>query len=341
MLDKRGEAKTVSCVVVDDGLSELSVLLRDKPRSYDAGQITRVVFGTAPKAYSDAVGYANKGDIENAVRKFRVAADDSDARDAVRAKARFRAASSLMDSAASSPENTEWAEVVSEFDRFLSDYPANRLVPKARTKQARAKLLSGEPQLAGELGAAIFGDLDASGTSAYTSDICFQAGMDAARAFLAAGDAAKARAVYGDVERAASTALTSAEDEAKAGLNDLRDRALMGEGFVLLAEDKGTQANTFFSGKLRGTLPPSARFTARLGFAEALLAQNKFRESQFEFAAVSALDYTSRDNVAQALSGLIRCAENLTDKDSAERIAAWKESILTHYGDTPAALSVQ
>ena len=340
-IDKRGKAKTLSGVVETDGLSEVSVVQRDKSRSYDSASITRIVFGTVPKSYSDAVAYADKGDLENAVRKFRVAADDSDARDAVRAKARFLAGNSLMASAASAPENTQWSEVIAEFDRFLADYPSNRLVPTVRAKQARAKLLNGEPQLAGELGASIMAELDTAGKTAYGTDVCLEAAMDAAGAFLAAGDPAKARALFSDVERAAAAVLSDAEEFAKHDLSAFQARALMGEGFVLLAEKKGAQANTFFTGKLQQDLSPSARFTARLGFAETLLSLGKHRLAQIEFAAVSALDYTSRDNVAQALLGLIRCATSLPDKDSTERIAAWKESILTHFGDTPAASAVQ
>jgi hypothetical protein len=341
LIDRRGEAKNVSGTVQSDAIDELSVNSRGKDRSYDSGTITRVVFGTVPTAYSEGLVYANQDDLENAVRKFRIAAEDSDARGPVRAKARFLAASSLMDSAASSPENTNWSEVVDEFGRFLSDNPSNRLVPTARTKQARAQLLAGEAQLAAELGAAVFGDLDAGGKTAYTSELCLMAGLDSARAFLTAGDPAKARSLFGELEASTTGMLADADEMTTLAITSLKERALLGEGWVLLAEGKTTQANTFFSGQLLGTPSAGTRFSARLGFAETLLLQGKFRDAQLEFAAVSALDYISRDNVAQALSGLIRCAANLPDSDSAERIAAWKESILTSYGDTPAALSVR
>ena len=341
LVDNRGQAKTVSCIVLSDDLDKITVDQKGRERNYDAGTITRVVFGKITPAYRDGMGYADAGDLDNAVRKFRVAADDADARDAVRAKARFRAATSLMASAAKDSANTEWSSVVAEFDRFLTDYPSNRLVPTARRGQARARLLAGEAQLAAELGAAILGDLDTDGKNAYTLGLCLDAGLEAARSFLAAGDVGRARTLYTDIERAAGAARTDADDATMAAMALVQERALLGEGWALLAEDKATQAGTFFSGKLRGDISPSVKFSARLGQAEALLSQGKHRQAQFEFAAVSALDYASRDNVAQALSGLIRCAGALPDTDSAERIATWKETILTHYGDTPAAISVQ
>ena len=275
------------------------------------------------------------------MRKFRVAADDADARQPVRAMARFRAASSLMAAAAKDSANTEWKSVVAEFDRFLNDYPSNRQVPAARRHQARAQLLAGEAQLAAELGAAILGDLDTTGKNAYSLSLCLEAGLESARAFLSAGDATRARALFADIERAAGAARTDADDDTVAMLAIFQERALLGEGWALLAEDKATQAGTFFSGKMRGETSAAVKFSARLGQAEALLAQGKHRQAQFEFAAVSALDYSSRDNVAQALSGLIQCATALPDTDSTERIATWKETILTHYGDTPAAVTVQ
>ncbi|MFT5079777.1 MAG: hypothetical protein ACI84E_000423 [Planctomycetota bacterium] len=341
LIDSRGEAKTVSCVVETDGLDKVVADQKGRPRNYDASSITRVVFGKITPAFRDAMGYADAGDLDNAVRKFRVAADDADARQPVRASARFRAATSLMAAAAKDSANTEWKSVVAEFDRFLSDYPSNRQVPTARRSQARARLLAGEAQLAAELGAAILGDLDSSGKNAYTLSLCLEAGLESARAFLSAGDVARARTLFTDIERAAGAARTDASDETIAMLAIFQERALLGEGWALLAEDKATQAATFFAGKLRAETSSAVKFSARLGQAEALLAQGKHRQAQFEFAAVSALDYSSRDNVAQALSGLIRCASALPDTDSTERIATWKEAILTHYGDTPAALTVQ
>ena len=341
LIDNRGDAKTVSCVVTTDGLDKVVADQKGRPRNYDAGSITRVVFGKITPAYRDAMGYADAGDLDNAVRKFRVAADDADARQPVRAMARFRAASSLMAAAAKDSANTEWKSVVAEFDRFLNDYPSNRQVPAARRHQARAQLLAGEAQLAAELGAAILGDLDTTGKNAYSLSLCLEAGLESARAFLSAGDATRARALFADIERAAGAARTDADDDTVAMLAIFQERALLGEGWALLAEDKATQAGTFFSGKMRGETSAAVKFSARLGQAEALLAQGKHRQAQFEFAAVSALDYSSRDNVAQALSGLIQCATALPDTDSTERIATWKETILTHYGDTPAALTVQ
>lgn len=339
--DRGGEIKNQAGVVVDDGVNELVFQQRGRDKQSDAAKVDRIVFGDVPVAYRDAQGYANRGDFENAVRKFRVAADDSDARGPVRAKARFLAATMLMKAAALDPVSTPFTEVVSEFDTFLSDHGTSRLVPQARRMQARARWITGDAGAAAELSKAVYEALDSDGKSAYTIELCYESGLEAASAFLAAGNSADAGGIYSAMQTSLNAAMAEAEPDDRAIFDLLKQRAILGEGWQLIADGKHGQAVSFFNGKLRGDEPAVLRFNARLGLAEGLLGQAKYREAQLEFAAVSGLDHTSRDNVARALLGLARCAQAIPDTDSSDRIGDWLEAIQTQYGDTPAAASAR
>jgi len=337
VFDRTGEIRAVSCEVQTDDLDQVVVTLRGNNKKYTSAKVSSVVFGTVPSSYRDAQSYEARGDLDNALRQFRLAADDAEAREAVRAKARFLAGKVLLKSAAGAPAATAYDDAVSEFDRFLSDFGTSRLVPQARQLGARARLLSGKAQASAELGAAVFGELDATGKNAYTPALCLEAGLAGARAFLYAGDSASAETLYKSIQTQLTTMMAEAEGDERAALDKYAQEALLGEGWQLLADGKAGQAASFFNGKLRGDLPASLRYNARLGYAEGLLGQKKYREAQLEFAAVSGLDPSSRDDVAQALVGLARCSKSLADSDSDERIKSWLESCTSQYGDTPAA----
>ena len=337
VLDRTGEYKTVACEVQTDGLDEVAVKLRGSNKTYAAAKVNRIVYGTVPASYRDAQSYLLRGDLDNALRQWRLAADDAEARQPVRASARFEAALVLMKSGAKDTAANSFDAAISEFDRFLADFPTSRLVPRARGLSARAKLIAGQAQASGELGAAVFDELDASDKNAYTAELCLKTGLDAARAFLAAGDSASAEALYHKIQTKLTSILAEAPPESREMLERYSQRVVLGEGWRMLAENKAGQAATYFQGKLRTGLPDGLIDNARLGYAEGLFGQKKYREAQLEFAAVSSLAATSRDDVAQALVGLARCAQNLPDSDSAERTKSWLESCLTQYGDTPAA----
>jgi TolA-binding protein len=337
VLDRTGEYRTVACEVQTDGLDEVIVTLRGKDKKYTSSKVSQVLFGTVPASYSDAQSYAARGDLDNALRQFRLAADDAEAREAVRAKARFEAGKVLMKAAAVAGASVSFDDAAAEFDRFLADFATSRLVPQARRLDARAKLLAGKAQAAGELGAAVLDQLDPSRKNAYTLPLCMSAGLEGARAFLYAGDLDAADALYKKIQAQLTTLMAEAEGDERAKLDGYSQAAQLGEGWRLLADGKAGQAAGFFQNKLRGSLPGSLRYNARLGYAEGLLGQRKYREAQLEFAAVSGLDPTSRDDVAQALVGLARTAQDLLDSDSKDLAKVWLQSCIDQYGDTPAA----
>jgi len=333
-LDRNGNARTQSGTITESTLD--GVALEGRGSTIDAASITRVVFGDVPDAFRDAENYLARGDFENALQQFRMAADDSEARQVVRAAARLNAGKTLLRHAQFGGPATVFAEAVGEFDTFVNDYPTSRLLPEARTLGARARRLNGNAQAAGELGAAVFDELSASPDDAYTAKVCFDAGLSAAHAFYAAGDKAAGDALLTRMQDALTPLIGEAELEERDRLRLISDAISLAEGWGMLADERWGQAATFFSGKARADAPARLRNMARLGQAQALLGQGNAREAQIQFATVSAMA-TDRDTIAAALVGLAKATTELGDSDAKERVRAWLTSCIEQYGDTPAA----
>ena len=337
--DRTWSVRTLSGIVTEDTIA--SVAIEGRGNKVDSATVARVLFGTVPDSYHDAEGYAARGDFDNALKQFRMAADDSEARQVVRAAARLEAGKMLLRAGANGAPATVFKEAVDEFDRFLTDFPTSRLVPEVRSLAARARRLNGDAQAAGELGAAVFDEMNASPDDAYTTNLCLTAGIDGARSFFAAGDTATGNALLQRMQAAVAKLMAEAELEERDALRVHSENIALTEGWAMLADGRHAQAVTFFSGKLRADLNDDLRFSARLGQAQGLLGQKKYREAQIEFAAVSALAPTNRDDVAAALVGLALCTQNLPDSDATERIRGWVTSCLSQYGDTPAAIQAR
>jgi len=333
-LDRNGNPRTQSGTITESTLD--GVALEGRGSTIDAATITRVVFGDVPSAFRDAENYLARGDFENALQQFRMAADDSEARQVVRAAARLNAGRTLLRHAQFGGPATVFAEAVGEFDTFITDYPTSRLLPEARTLGARARRLNGDAQAAGELGAAVFDELSTSPDDAYTAAICFDTGLAAARSFYAAGDKAAGDALLTRMQDTLTPLLGEAELEERDRLRLISDAISLTEGWGMLADQRWGQAATFFSGKVRGDTTPGLRNAARLGHAQALLGQGNTREAQIQFATVSAMA-TDRDTIAAALVGLAKSSMDLEDADTKESVRSWLTSCIEQYGDTPAA----
>ena len=131
-----------------------------------------------------------------------------------------------------------------------------------------------------------------------------------------------------------------AESLDRPALLGIQSMSRLGEGSVLLANKKASQAKTFFEGQIRNAdiNNPNLVFGAHLGLGEALLAEGNHREAQLEFAFVSALDHVNRDRVARALVGMAECADKLKDSTGKADAKTWLEDVRDHYGDTPSVL---
>lgn len=337
----RGQAKTESGTIVENSLSKVRLDTGGRERDFETDKVDRVVFGSVPPAFVDGVAYFDRGDFENAAKKFQVATSDASAREVVQAAARLRAAQAWMRRGAS--DSSAFEQAKGDVERFLADYPDNREVPQARALLGRSTWLAGDSAGAAEVFRGLYQEAaGAEPTPGYSYPICYQAGIFAAQSFLASGDSATARSIFNELSGSLATLLASldAADSSRNQLMNLQAKAKLGEGFCLLADGKASQAKTFFQGQLSsaGKGDSAQRFTAQLGLAEALLADGNPRQAQIEFAQVSAIDFTDRDNVARALVGLAECALKLQDTDGRDNAKLWLQTVLTNYGDTPSVL---
>ncbi len=337
---RTGKVSALTGTITENSLETVRLDRAGKENTYASSEIVRIVWGAIPPAHRDGSTYAERGDHENAVARFRVAAGDASSREVVRADARLRAAGELLAWGAQDPNR--FTECAAEAARFLTDFPSNREVPQARWLKGRATRLAGDAAgAAAEFRALYEEGANDPPTTGYPRALCLDAGLAAARAFLATGDTGSARALFTALEGAYQQAASALEDTASAERSLLllgAGDASVGEGHCLLAGGQASQAVRYFESKLgRADLPASARFSATLGLAEAYLAGDELRRSQVEFAKVSSLDYKSRDRIARALVGMSDAALKINDSSAKADAKLWLTKVGEVFGDTPSA----
>jgi tetratricopeptide (TPR) repeat protein len=337
---RTGKVETIAAVVTENSLSKVRAETPSgDSKQFETTRIVEIVWSSAPASYKDAETNLARGEYERAVAMFRSTASDSDARDVIQAAARFGAARALL--ARGSSDTSHYDDCASECDRFLSDYPANRDVPKVRWLKARALRLSGKGAEAAQSFKALYeeGASDPP-TEGFDRAFCLTAGLDSAEAFLSAGDTLGARELYATLNNALQGLIASTDGDAApremAMLESGRGTATLGEGFCLLADGQTDQALSFFEGQ-RSNVGQASLGGAALGLAEAYLAKGRTRSALIEFARVSAVDHSSADQRARALLGLARASVKLSDTDALEDAKRYIETIQTRYASTPAA----
>jgi hypothetical protein len=330
----------ISGEITENSLDNVRLDQDGKEIKHPSLEIVKITWGEVPPSYRDGLKFSNRGDFANAVAKFRVAAGDASARSVVKASARFEAARALLASGSLDPN--QYTECQAECDRFLSDYANNRNVPEVRRIRARATLLAGKPAEAGELYKALYAEgMNDPATTGYDRELCLDAGLSAAKAYLSAGDGLAARELFATLDPGYAGLIASLGDELAtraASLEGARAEVGVGEGFCLLASNQVPQAISFFEGKLGDReLASRAKFSANLGLAEALMLEGKTRRAQLEFAKVSAIDHTDRDRAARARVGLAGATLKLQDSDAALSAKKLLTDVRDNFGDTPAA----
>ena len=342
VVTRTGAVKIVNGEVQTNGLEDVEYVdARGGEGKVASESVVRIVWGKVPQDFTDGVKYADRDLWEDASKKFLLAAGDASARDVVKAAARLRATEALLRWGAT--DRRQFGMAVDEARGFLSDYPDNREVPRARALEARALLLSGQAAEAGAVYRDVFAQYAADQISpGYDTMTCMRAGLHGARAMLIAKDTLAARELFAALDSTVGPMLAGLgpADPAAVELQAILDESLLGEGFAELAAGNTRPALTFFQNKLsnvNGSSSDTLRSVARLGLGEALLAEKKYREAQLQFARVSALDHTDRDRVARALLLMAECAQNILDEKFKARACGWLKAIRMDYGDTPSA----
>lgn len=338
VLDTRtGAINMLPGIVQEHGLVDTVIVRRGKERKYDTWRVERIVWGSVSGSFREGRTYFERNDFENAAAKFLVAATNDD-RAPVQAAARLLAAQSYLALSTTSPDRI--SDAIEQSQRYIEDHANGAELPIARMLLARATWLSGDPAAAAPLFRALFQEAGAAEiTEGYLLVPCLQAGLQSARAYLAAGETLPAREIYTTLQQRADSAITTLEEESRdrGPLRRLSLEARAGEGFVLVASKQNRQAITFFESQLSsaGKTDSALRFACYLGLAEAQVAEKKIRTAQLNFSRVSSLDHTDRDRVARALFRLAESTRELSDPGSAGTVRSWLETVTTEYGDTP------
>jgi len=337
---RNGKETTYRGSITENTLEGVTLTSGEKEQKVKGDEIVQIVWGSVPPSFTDGENYLARRDYGNALARFQEAAADASARTVVQAAARRRATDALLAWGAVDPG--QFANCVTECDRFLSDHAGNRDVPEVRWIKGRAQRLAGDTAGSAATFNALFNEGAAEpATQGYERSLCMRAGLEAADALVASGNGAEARPLYLSIENELAGMIASLEDPESLELGPLlsaQARAAMGEGFCMLASGQADQALTFFEGRSRDTEATAAtRSTAALGLAEAYLASGKTREAQLQFARVSAAEYTDRDRMARALVGLAESTMTLLDTDAKATARRYLDDVIQRFGDTPAA----
>jgi len=337
---RTGKIETVAAVVTENSLTKVRAETPSGDnKQFESARIVEIVWSSAPSTFKDARTNLERGEHERAVAMYRTVATDSDARDVIRAAARHGAARGLL--ALGAGDASQYDDCAAECDRFLADFPSNREVPQVRWLKGRAQLLANK----GAEAAQSFKSLYEEGaseppTEGFDRAFCLQAGLNAADAFLSAGDTLGARELYATLNNSLQGLIASLDDTESplqvAQLEANRGTAGLGEGFCLLSDGQTDQAVTFFESQ-RATVGQAALGGAALGLAEAYLAKGRNRDALIEFARVSAVDHSSPDHRARALLGLARASMKVNDTSASEEAKRYIATIQTRYASTPAA----
>lgn len=338
---RTGSLSTITGTVLENGLGGVKVDRDGKESTYDASEIVDIEWGVVPSTFRDGKVFAGRGDHENALARFKMAAGNADARPVVQGAARLSAAEALL--AWGAEDSNRYAECVTEVERYLSDNPQGRGVPKARWIKARASLLAGDAATAAAGFRALYESGVVQSAEGYDRTFCMDAGLEAAHAFLAGEtpNTGTARELFASLEVAFGQAATLEGVSADERVHLLagQGRAAVGEGFCLLAGGDGSKAERFFQGRLSGASSnPAQRFSVHYGLGLSLLAQGKFIQGQVELAKVSSLDHTSRDRKAAALVAMADAAVKLGSSDAPALAKRWLMTVKDVYADTPAAV---
>lgn len=210
------------------------------------------------------------------------------------------------------PDNAAAAQ--GAIERFLTEYPEHRLLPKALLLSARFAAQSGRTDAARE---AVQRVIDLAQQGSITPDWAIRAQITLGQELLAAGQGAAAGEAFTAAGLAGESALRDLgrRDDLKPLIAALSLSARSGTGGALLAQGRIGQARTFFQQLERdGGDDPAIAAAAGNGLAEADFKDDKLKDAQLGFARIAVTGASVPDQHAKALYYLGRCAAALGQK---------------------------
>ncbi|MEZ5979268.1 MAG: hypothetical protein R3F34_13740 [Planctomycetota bacterium] len=337
---RRGSETSVTGTLLQAHLDEVRISVDGEELTYKPDRVVRIQLNQVPESFSDGRKHMAARRFAEAAAAFGKTASDSKQREPVRAAALLEAIAAEV--AQSGKDAAAVGRARELAARFLKDFPQSRDLPEARRWSARLAHVAGDTAAAVEGYAALAKEFDGSkATVGYDPLLCLEAGLQGAHAALDGGDTSRARDLFASLEQASTAYAASldATDPRAVHAEALRERAQLGEGWILLSGNKGTQARGFFKSRVEGDQlkTDQARFEARIGYAKSLEAGKELREAQVQYAMVSAAAYGDRDLVARALVGLSATSLALGDTDARAQATTWLTEVAERYPDTPAA----
>jgi len=337
---RRDEETPVAGTIIESNLDQVVIEVAGEEKSYKADKVIRVQINRVPSEYTDGEKHMKARRFADAAASFEKVAGTSSLREPVRAAATLEGVRALV--ALSGTDGSALTRAAELANRFTTSFPESRELPEARRLAARVAHLAGDLGGAIDRYAALMGEFKGGApTEGYEPFLCLEAGLAAAHAALDLKNESRARELFGELEAAATQLASSigAEDPRAGRAEALRERALLGEGWILLVGNKGTQARSFFQSRVDGDQirTAQARFEARLGLARGFETGGEPRGAQVQYAMVSATVYGDDDLAARALVGLAATTLALGDTDARTSARTWLTEVLERYPDTPSA----
>lgn len=322
-------AMTKNAVTYKKGATESTV---------PASKVASVQWDGAPNMFGEAMAKENQGSYGEAADLYIESASKTD-RVPLQLEAKFFGArAALADGGA---DAAKAAAAGTALQTYLSEAPDGFYVPNARLLIGRALRLQGK---AAEAEAAMKQLEDAILTEGWGVAWDAHAKFERARALLAMGDGAKARAAYQEVISAVASARASGDNDPQ--LEELKTQSLVGEGDTYIADNKPADALRFFRrySTESADVSPTVRAAALAGIGQALFLEAEaaadttaLREAQKVLAEACIVPGTT-ETAAKALyfSGKVLLALGSDHaKNSKARANSYFDTVVRYYGTTP------
>jgi TolA-binding protein len=289
-------------------------------------QVQEIVWGDAPEAFSAGLEFLEKGDYENAVQSFKLAAGARRVRDWIKLYPDFYAARALL--AWGEKDSQRFSEALAVYERLAKDHAESRLAPEILLNIGicllKMKDYSRAESVLREYEKKAFDD---------TFPMEWQVRAKEWNAILSEEK--------GDFRIASNKWKSLEEFASNNNLLKIQNRAIIAQGRSLLKSENYAQAEEFFS-KLLDTHADNGAIMAGAhnGLGECYFQKKDMRRAYVEFCKVRALFFDSQEEKARATYWAALCADELANQikrssSSFKTLArSYREELKKNYPET-------